>query len=119
MKQKEFYTRNLTKEQLDLKRNRDNCDHELKKNGLSSSGKQKYYCKKCGATLCPVEFSNRMKWKEIKQIFILEQRENLSIRKIAKCLGYSPSTILENKNYWDSVCDQEMMHLSLHASKYL
>lgn len=119
MKQKEFYTRNLTKEQLDLKRNRENCEHELKKNGTSSSGNQKYYCKKCGATLCYPEKSNRMTWKEIKQIFILEQRENLSIRKIAKCLGYSPSTILENKNYWNSVCNQEMTHLALCASKYL
>lgn len=108
MKHGGFYKRNVNKEQLKIKLTREQCKQNflteedvsscgyIKKNGLSSSGKQKYYCKACGATISVGEGSNRMSYKEIKQIFILKQRENLSLRKIAKRLGYSHSTIIEN-----------------------
>ncbi|OOH87182.1 hypothetical protein BMT54_10280 [Pasteurellaceae bacterium 15-036681] len=115
MKNRYFYEDKLSNEMLELKRKRQGCEHNnltksqldtclyIKKNGISTSGKQKYYCKMCGATLCVGEKSNRMAWKDIKKIFILEQQEGLSIRKIAKRLGYSPSTIHENKKYWENL----------------
>ena len=76
------------------------CEY-IKKNGLSNSGKQKYHCKLCGATICEIGLSNRMKYSEIKQMYALKNRENLSFREIARRLGYSHSTIIENKKYWD------------------
>lgn len=116
MRNKGFYERNLTLEELALRRNRENCDHNylysqsefdnckfLKRNGLSTSGKQKYFCKLCGATITLGANETRMTWKEIKRIFYLEQIEGLSIRQIAKELGYSPSTICENKKIWQSI----------------